>query len=178
MDKKTIVLFLVALAALAVGGWALFKQYGASDNSNKINNLQNELANIKAGLPPTWGGWPSNGYMIKIKNGPTIYFSSDTDLMLNWQAIHDYYAPDIVIATNSVLYQMGVNEWVYALNIIKPKYVLASHHGSFPFYPKTDDDFVRIINEKTSAQAVKLPPPGDPLELMGTKITWMDTPAF
>lgn len=141
--------------------------------TDQLVNLEKELKAIKAGLPPLWGGWPSNGWMLKVENGPTVYFTGDTDLMLNWDAIREYYKPDIVIATHSTLYQMGVNEWVYAINKIKPKYVLASHHGSFPFYPTTDDDFIQAITEKTVGEGIKLPPPGQTFELMGLKITWL-----
>lgn len=169
----------IAVLALIVGIIALGGTFSKPKVSiEQITALEKEIGNIKTGLPPIFGGWPSNGYMLKVKGGPTVYLPVDTDLMLNWDAVREYYAPDIVIATHSVLYQMGKDEWVYAINKIKPKYVLASHHGSFPFYPQTDDDFVEAINTQTGAEGVKLPEAGEEFKLMGLKITWLGHMGF
>jgi L-ascorbate metabolism protein UlaG (beta-lactamase superfamily) len=184
METKTILWLLAGLSivALILGGLALRRSFMRpvlfEGIEEKVAGLDKKIETVKRGLPPLFGGWPANGYMIKIEDGPTIYFSGDTGMMLNWEVIREYYKPDIVIATHSVLYQMGVNEWVYVINKIKPKYVLASHHGSFGFYPETDDDFVEAINEKTEATGVKLPEPGTEVELMGVKITWLGHSCF
>src|SRR3989338_2096184 len=109
MEKKS---FIIAILAMAIAAAALvygviYKQPAPTVDTA---DLRAQIEGVKAGLPPSWGGWPAYGFMIRVKNGPTIYFTADTDLMLNWDAIRDYYKPDIVIATNSVLYQSGVNE--------------------------------------------------------------------
>lgn len=144
----------------------------------QIIEIRKDVANIKGGLPPFWGGWPAQGWMVKVEDGPTVYFAGDTDLMINWEAIRDFYAPDIVVATHSKIYQMGVEEWVYAINIIQPSYVLASHHNSFPFYPKDDSDFVIAMNERTPATGVTLPAPGEQFEIMGLEFTWLGHSGF
>jgi L-ascorbate metabolism protein UlaG (beta-lactamase superfamily) len=185
--NKTLVIITAVLSvfALALGGLAMLKtslvslQTGENPlTSAEIAALKSDLAAVKTNLPPTWGGWPSNGYVVKVKEGPTIYFPGDTDVTLNWDAIREVYHPDIVVGTDAVLYQNGLEEWIYAVNHLKPKYVLASHHGSFPFYPQTDEEWVKGINEKTDAEAVPLPAPGQEFTLMGVKFTWLGHSAF
>jgi L-ascorbate metabolism protein UlaG (beta-lactamase superfamily) len=172
----------LAIVALILGGLACWKAFSKlttpQPSVEKLSALEKEVESIKAGLPPVWGGWPAMGFMIKVKGGPTVYFAGDTDTMLNWDAIREYWSPDIVIATHSVLFQMGKKEWVYVINKIKPKYVIASHHGSFPFYPQSDDDFVEAINTQTGATAIKLPGPGKEFEVMGLKFTWLGHSGF
>lgn len=177
----------ISIAALLAAGAALglfFLGQAEKPAQQRDKELSAELDNLKGGLPPMWGGWPSNGFMVRVENGPTVYFTGDTGLMLNWEAIRDYYEPDIVIATHSNLYQMGAEEWAYAMNIVQPRYVLPSHYGSFPFYPQSADDFVEIIETRTPATGVAPPTPGEEFELMGLKFTWlghagyiMETPA-
>lgn len=175
----------ISLVALALGGAAFaFAVTGGSrtiqkDVENELTQLRSNFQNLKAQIPPLWGGWPAMGYMIRVKDGPTIYFTGDTGLMLNWEAIGEYYSPDIVIASNSVLFQNGIDEWVYAVNKMRtPKYVLASHHASFPFYPQTDDEFVEKINSQTQATGIPLGERGKPIEVMGVKIIWTGHAGF
>lgn len=172
-DKKILILVIITLAIGVVALGGAFLKPAPKIPAERLTDLEKEVESIKKGLPPLFGGWPANGYMLKVKGGPTVYFAGDTDMMLNWEAIREYWRPDIVIATHSVLYQMGVKEWAYVINKIKPKYVLASHHGSFGFYPQTDEDFVEAINTQTTARGVKLPEPGKEITLMGLKITWL-----
>lgn len=65
---------------------------------------------------------------------------------------------------------MGINELVYVIKKIRPKYIISSYYD---FSLKSDEDFVAAITERTPAQEVKLPEPGKETELMGLKITWL-----
>lgn len=77
-------------------------------------------------------GSGSVGYVLHLKDGPTIYFSGDTDVFGDMAIIRDLHRPQIAIITAGGRYNMGYREAAYALALIQPEYVITTHHGTWP----------------------------------------------
>jgi len=80
---------------------------------------------------PIQPGSGAVGFVLKIKDGPSVYFSGDTGVMADMAIIRDLYRPNIAIMTVGGKYNMGYREAAYAASLILPEYVITTHHGTF-----------------------------------------------
>jgi L-ascorbate metabolism protein UlaG (beta-lactamase superfamily) len=77
------------------------------------------------------------GYIIKTKNGTTIYHTGDTDLIPEM----DNLKPDIALLPVSGTYVMTVEEALQAADRIKPKIVIPMHWGTIVGSENDAEDF-------------------------------------
>ncbi|MFC1694325.1 metal-dependent hydrolase [Candidatus Latescibacterota bacterium] len=77
-------------------------------------------------------GSGSVGFVLHLKDGPTIYFSGDTDVFGDMAIIRDLHCPQIAILTAGGRYNMGYREAAYATALLQPEYVITTHHGTWP----------------------------------------------
>jgi L-ascorbate metabolism protein UlaG (beta-lactamase superfamily) len=72
------------------------------------------------------------GYIIAPEDGPVIYVSGDTGVMMEMHVIQELYSPEICIMTAGGQYNMGIREFAYACKILKPKIAIPCHYDTFP----------------------------------------------
>ncbi len=71
------------------------------------------------------------GYVLRIADGPGIYFAGDTGVFGDMALIRDLYAPDLAICPVGGKYNMGYREAAYAASLILPRVLIPIHHGTF-----------------------------------------------
>ena len=77
-------------------------------------------------------GGEAVGYVMEFENGVKIYHAGDTNVFGDMQIIRDLYAPEIVMLPIGDLYTMSPREAAYACKLLKSKYVIPMHFGTFP----------------------------------------------
>ena len=77
-------------------------------------------------------GGEACGYVVEFANGLKIYHAGDTNVFGDMAIIRELYAPEIVMLPIGDHYTMGPREAAYACNLLKPKYVIPMHFGTFP----------------------------------------------
>src|SRR6478672_9557462 len=75
-----------------------------------------------------YGGSPA-GFVIMIKNGPTIYHSGDTAYFKDMEVIGETYSIDVALINIS---QMGIKLSVRAAQSLRTRLVVPMHFGTFP----------------------------------------------
>jgi L-ascorbate metabolism protein UlaG (beta-lactamase superfamily) len=97
------------------------------------------------------------GYVIAFENGFKVYHSGDTGLMADMQlVIGDYYAPDLAILPIGGVFTMGPREAAYACQMIRPRYAIPEHYGTFPVLAQSADEFVSWAKQYAPATAVSV----------------------
>ena len=128
-------------------------------------------------IPPVIEVGTPVGYILRFDNGVTVYDTGDTGLDINYEMIQDFYKPDIMISTNSRIYQAGPEEVAWLATKIDPEFILPSHHGSFPFYPKDANRLQEEVDKRRSAGETRAqvidPKVGETFKLKGLKFTWL-----
>jgi len=76
-------------------------------------------------------GSGATGYVLRLANGPSIYYSGDTGVFGDMAIIRDLYSPDLAICTVGGKYNMGYREAAYAASLILPEVFIPIHHGTF-----------------------------------------------
>ena len=103
-----------------------------------------------------YGGNPG-GFIISIKNGPSIYHTGDTDLFEDMKTIASLNKIDIMMVCIGDRFTMGPKRAAIATKWINPKIVIPMHFGTFPILTGTFEDFHKeIINQNVKSKILKM----------------------
>ena len=113
---------------------------------------------IEDGGQVIYGGEPC-GYIITLEDGTRIYHAGDTAVMADMALIGEIYQPDIALLPIGDLYTMSPREAAVAARMLKPKYIVPAHYGTFPALTGTPDMLREELKKlKVTAEVVVLRP--------------------
>ena len=100
------------------------------------------------------------GYVLRFANGFTIYNTGDTAVTMDMKIVHDLYKPDLVILPIGDFYTMGAEQAAYALNLLKPRFAIGGHWGTWNGIPPGTPEALEkeLAPYKISTQLIKLQP--------------------
>jgi L-ascorbate metabolism protein UlaG (beta-lactamase superfamily) len=87
------------------------------------------------------GGNPG-GFLITVKNGPTIYHTGDTDVFSDMALIKQFHKVDVMLACIGGHFTMGPDRAAKAVKLVGADTVIPMHFGTFPILngtPKGQD---------------------------------------
>jgi L-ascorbate metabolism protein UlaG (beta-lactamase superfamily) len=117
-------------------------------------------SSFDSGPEPHYAGEPA-GYVLTLENGAAIYFAGDTGPTMDMQIIGDLYQPEIAVLPIGDHYTMGPREAAYAARLVRARWVIPCHYGTFPVLTGTPDA-LRVELEKLGVGAVVVAPkPGE-----------------
>ena len=87
-----------------------------------------------------YGGNPA-GFVIIIKNGPTIYHSGDTAYFRDMETIGESYAIDVALLNIGGHFGMEPRMAAKAAQIMRARLVVPHHFGTFPGITQNADSF-------------------------------------
>lgn len=77
-------------------------------------------------------GGEACGYVLRLDSGLTLYHAGDTNVFADMQIIRELYAPEVVMLPIGDLFTMSPREATYACSLLRPRYVIPMHFGTFP----------------------------------------------
>ena len=87
------------------------------------------------------------GYVLRMENGFTIYHTGDTAVTYDMLIVGDLYQPDLTILPIGDYFTMDPRQAAYALKLIRSKYAIPGHYGTFPILTGTPDELRRHAQE-------------------------------
>lgn len=103
-----------------------------------------------------YGGNPG-GFVIAVKNGPTIYHTGDTDLFEDMKTLSINYKIDIMLVCIGDKFTMGPKRAAAATKLVNPKMVIPMHFGTFPVLTGTIEEFEKeLVQQKIAAKLIKM----------------------
>lgn len=103
------------------------------------------------------GGEPA-GFVVEFENGFRIYHAGDTAVFGDMRIIADLYKPQLAILPIGGLYTMDPREAAYACTLLKPKYVVGMHYGTFPVLAGTPTELKKHLPASLKKIVVELEP--------------------
>ena len=107
--------------------------------------------------PPVFVNLPHNvyggnplGFLIKIKNGPVIYHTGDTDVFYDMALIPKTHKVDVMLACIGGKYTMGPSRAAIAVGLVHPAIVIPMHFGTFPALSGTPAEFGKDLKKTGS----------------------------
>jgi len=90
-----------------------------------------------------YGGSPA-GFVIMIRNGPTIYHTGDTAYFKDMEIIGETYSIDVALINIS---QMGAKMSARSAQSVRAKLAVPMHFGTFPGLLQTADEFAANLKQ-------------------------------
>jgi L-ascorbate metabolism protein UlaG (beta-lactamase superfamily) len=95
-----------------------------------------------------WGGGPS-GYVVAIKNGPTIYHTGDTDVFSDMVRVNQLGRIDVMLTCIGDHFTMGPERAAEAVALVKPVKAVPMHYGTFlPMMTGTPEMFQKALTAR------------------------------
>ena len=88
-----------------------------------------------------YGGNPV-GFIIRIKNGPTIYHTGDTAYFSDMKLIGDTYAPDVALINIGGHFGMEPAMAAKAAMAVRARTIIPHHYGTYPVLTQDPKGFV------------------------------------
>lgn len=100
------------------------------------------------------GGNPG-GFLIMVKNGPTIYHTGDTDVFSDMALIKQFHKVDVMLACIGGHFTMGPERAAMAVKMVNPATVIPMHFGTFPILNGTPQELEKALKAEGSKAKVK-----------------------
>ncbi len=110
------------------------------------------------------GGNPG-GFLISVKNGPTIYHTGDTDVFADMALIPQFHAVDVMLACIGGHFTMDPERAVEAIKLVKPGRVVPMHFGSFPVLTGTPERLAAAMKQQNVKSKLQVMKVGETLDL-------------
>jgi len=106
------------------------------------------------------------GYIIEFENGFKIYHAGDTALMGDMEhIIGEYYKPDLAILPIGGVFTMGPRDAAFACRLIRSRYAIPAHFGTFPSLVQSPDEFTREAKQYAPKTEIVVLKPGVEIKL-------------
>ncbi len=109
-------------------------------------------------------GGEAAGFVVEFEHGPTLYHAGDTSLFGDMRLIRTLYRPDIAFLPIGDLYTMGPRAAALACEMLKPKYIVGMHYGTFPALTGTPEQLRKHLPAVMRRRVLELKP-GTPVSL-------------
>ena len=100
------------------------------------------------------------GYVIMIKDGPTIYHTGDTDVFEDMKLIPMFHHIDVMLACIGGYFTMDPVRAALAVQFVKPDHVIPMHYGTFGLLAGTPDQFGAALKKRKIADKLIVMKPG------------------
>ena len=113
-----------------------------------------------------YGGNPA-GFVLMIKDGPTIYDTGDTAYFSDMKLIREQYHPDVGLINVGGHFGMEPDMAALAAKTVGVKLAIPHHYGTFPILTQNPGNWVKAV-EKDHIDALVMKP-GASIEFKGRK---------
>jgi len=121
-------------------------------------------SNVGDGATQKPGGNPG-GFVIAVKNGPTLYHTGDTDVFNDMALIGKFAKIDLMLACIGGHFTMDPVRAAEAVRLVKPKQVAGMHFGTFPALDGTPAAFAAAVKKAGGGAKVIELKIGTPIQL-------------
>jgi L-ascorbate metabolism protein UlaG (beta-lactamase superfamily) len=102
------------------------------------------------------------GFVITFPNGFTVYHAGDTAVFKDMELIQELYHPEVALLPIGSHYVMNPREAALACRMLKPRFVIPMHYGTFPVLTGTPAELIeRLKGEEITVIPLK---PGETVD--------------
>ncbi len=97
----------------------------------------------------------AGGFLIRIKGGPSIYHTGDTDLFGDMALVAEHGKVDVMLACIGDRFTMGPKRAAEAVKLVKPASVVPMHFATFPVLTGTVEAFAAALKQSGAKAELK-----------------------
>jgi L-ascorbate metabolism protein UlaG (beta-lactamase superfamily) len=115
---------------------------------NAVHGSEMTLENQPAGQPSAISGGNPVGFVVEIKDGPTIYYTGDTDLYSDMKLIGEFFKVDLMMVCIGGHFTMDPVRAAKAVEWVNPKQVVPMHFGTYGLLKGTPVQFKNELDKR------------------------------
>ena len=124
-----------------------------------VHGSELKLPSPEPEMPVRVAAGPPVGFVIQIKDGPTIYHTGDTDVNYGMQLVGRMFDVDLMLLAIGGHFTMDPKRAATATELVNPKIAMPMHYGTFPVLKGTPGEYKQHLkNVKTRAKVVVMQP--------------------
>ncbi len=81
------------------------------------------------------------GFIVEAEGLPVIYNTGDTGVFGDMALIAELYQPELMFLPIGDFYTMGARQAAKAVDLVRPRWIVPQHYGTFPLLTGTLDQF-------------------------------------
>ncbi|OPX20188.1 MAG: metal-dependent hydrolase [Desulfobacca sp. 4484_104] len=98
------------------------------------------------------------GFVVEFANGFRAYHAGDTAVFKDLELIRELYHPELAMLPIGDHYVMSPAEAALACRLLRPKFVIPMHYGTFPVLTGTPETLKSLLQDQPDIQIVVLKP--------------------
>jgi L-ascorbate metabolism protein UlaG (beta-lactamase superfamily) len=98
------------------------------------------------------------GFIIRFENGFTLYHAGDTAVMADMKIFGELYSPNLAFLPIGSHFTMDPQEAAYASKLLRPRYVIPMHYGTFPVLTGTPEALVQAMKDQPEVKVLVMNP--------------------
>ena len=136
--------------------------------TNAVHSSSVENPNAGANQPKLVEGGNPGGFVIQIKNGPTIYHSGDTAYFQDMKTIGEEFRIDVALLFIGGHSGMGPQMAAKAAKAVNARLAIPQHYGDLPGFTKNASGFAAALKkQRVPFYEMK---PGQTITFRGSKL--------
>ncbi len=100
----------------------------------------------------------AGGFVVTFPNGFAVYHAGDTAVFKDMEIIRDLYRPEVALLPIGSHYVMNPQEAALACRLLKPRFVIPMHYGTFPVLTGTPEELKALLKDQPEIQVLPLKP--------------------
>jgi len=100
----------------------------------------------------------AGGFVVQFANGFTVYHAGDTAAFKDMELIRELYQPELAMLPIGSHYVMNPREAALACKLIKPKWVIPMHYGTFPVLTGTPEELIELLKAEPGIKVIAMKP--------------------
>ncbi len=98
------------------------------------------------------------GFIIEFGNGFVAYHAGDTAVFKDMELIRELYHPELAMLPIGSHYVMSPAEAALACRMLKPRWVIPMHYGTFPVLTGTPEELIERLKDEPEITVIPLKP--------------------
>ncbi len=98
------------------------------------------------------------GFVIEFGNGFVAYHAGDTAVFKDMELIQELYHPELAMLPIGSHYVMSPAEAALACRMLKPRWVIPMHYGTFPVLTGTAAELIERLKDEPDITVIPLKP--------------------
>lgn len=98
------------------------------------------------------------GFVITFPDGFSVYHAGDTAVFKDMELIRELYHPEVALLPIGSHYVMDPKEAALACRLLKPRFVIPMHYGTFPVLTGTAEELKELLKDQPETQVIALKP--------------------
>jgi L-ascorbate metabolism protein UlaG (beta-lactamase superfamily) len=119
------------------------------------------VRNQPAGQPSAIASGTAVGYVLQIKDGPTIYCTGDTDMFMDMKLIAEFYKVDLMLVCIGGHFTMDPVRAAQAVEWVNPKQAVPMHFGTSGLLKGTPAQFKDALDKRRLGSRMLEMKPGE-----------------